>query len=71
MHRALVTQKDDYTGQPTFKLLSQSDVINFLCANMDHPALAPILGKPYGSLIVCLELRKHLLFYNREQVGRA
>lgn len=45
VHRALVEQKDDKTGRRIFKLLSQSDVIALLCANADHPSLAPVLAK--------------------------
>lgn len=53
VHRALVSQKDDRTGWLTYKLLSQSDVINLLGANIDNQYLSPIMNKPIEELHLC------------------
>lgn len=42
-------QRDDHTGLSSFKLLSQTDIINFLAANMDNKLLRPTLSKQYAS----------------------
>lgn len=53
VHRALVEQRDDHTGRPAYKLLSQTDVISFLGANKDNQQLAPFFAKPLEELHLC------------------
>jgi CBS-domain-containing membrane protein len=58
IHRALVEQRDDHTGLSSFKLLSQTDIINFLAANMDNKLLRPTLSKHLDELGLCNPLGK-------------
>jgi hypothetical protein len=58
VHRALVEQRDDHTGRPAYKLLSQTDVISFLGANKDSQQLAPFFAKPYTA--PALKIRIHI-----------
>lgn len=53
VHRALVEQKDDHLAQRTFKLLSQTDLIDFIYFYKDHPALKTVLEKPLDELKFC------------------
>jgi len=58
VHRALVEQKDDHLAQRAFKLLSQTDLIDFIYFYRDRPALKTVLEKPYGFLHIYLLRRE-------------
>jgi len=53
VHRALVEQKDDHLAQRAFKLLSQTDLIDFIYFYRDRPALKTVLEKPLDELKFC------------------